>query len=121
MIPAATASIAPELELHMGHGFPPTLALLGRRRAPSISIDVVTTVPMTCFRHARASFGHTRGRQQPGIDRQGHRTTPALMATDVLEFATLRGAIACGLGHKTGSLTVGKEADIVLLNTNSLN
>jgi cytosine/adenosine deaminase-related metal-dependent hydrolase len=43
------------------------------------------------------------------------------MATDVLDFATLRGAEACGLGHKTGSLTVGKEADIVLVNTNSLN
>ena len=39
----------------------------------------------------------------------------------MLEFATLRGAIASGLGHKTGSLTVGKQADIVLINTNSLN
>jgi cytosine/adenosine deaminase-related metal-dependent hydrolase len=40
---------------------------------------------------------------------------------DVLEFATLQGARACGLERVTGSLTVGKQADIVLLDTNALN
>jgi 5-methylthioadenosine/S-adenosylhomocysteine deaminase len=44
-----------------------------------------------------------------------------LTSRDVLEFATLQGAKACGLDHKIGSLTPGKEADIVLLNTNSMN
>jgi 5-methylthioadenosine/S-adenosylhomocysteine deaminase len=44
-----------------------------------------------------------------------------LTSRDVLEFATLQGARACGLDHKTGSLTPGKEADIVLVSTNSMN
>ena len=44
-----------------------------------------------------------------------------LSSRDVLEFATLQGAKACGLAHKTGSLTPGKEADIVLINTGSMN
>ena len=39
----------------------------------------------------------------------------------MLEFATLRGAETCGLGSKTGSLTPGKQADIVLIDTNRLN
>lgn len=117
-----TASIAPELELHMGHGFPPTLALLNVGVRPSISIDVVTTVPDDMFSAMRALLAGTRSvvNGQALID--GVIVDPLpLMATDVLEFATLQGAIACGLGYKTGSLTVGKEADIVLINTNSLN
>jgi cytosine/adenosine deaminase-related metal-dependent hydrolase len=44
-----------------------------------------------------------------------------LTSRDVLEFATLQGAKACGLDHKTGSLTPGKEADIVLISTDSMN
>jgi cytosine/adenosine deaminase-related metal-dependent hydrolase len=37
-----------------------------------------------------------------------------------LEFTTVQGARACGLEAKTGSLTPGKEADIVLIETDSL-
>jgi cytosine/adenosine deaminase-related metal-dependent hydrolase len=44
-----------------------------------------------------------------------------LTSRDVLEFASLQGAKACGLDHKTGSLTPGKEADIVLISTDSMN
>ena len=44
-----------------------------------------------------------------------------LMSRDVLELATIQGARACGLEALTGSLTPGKEADIVLIDTDSLN
>jgi cytosine/adenosine deaminase-related metal-dependent hydrolase len=44
-----------------------------------------------------------------------------IMARDVLEFATVQGARACGLEDRIGSLTPGKQADIVLVDTNSLN
>src|SRR5262249_40504103 len=39
---------------------------------------------------------------------------------DVLEFATLRGAQWCALDHKVGTLAPGKQADIVMINTNDL-
>jgi cytosine/adenosine deaminase-related metal-dependent hydrolase len=43
-----------------------------------------------------------------------------LSSREVLSFATLDGAKAAGLDHKTGSLTPGKEADIVLIDTNAM-
>ena len=39
----------------------------------------------------------------------------------MLEFATIDGARACGLEDRVGSLTPGKQADIVLLKTNAIN
>jgi cytosine/adenosine deaminase-related metal-dependent hydrolase len=36
-------------------------------------------------------------------------------------FATLNGAKTLHLDHKTGSLTPGKEADVILLNAEALN
>ncbi|MFD0395995.1 amidohydrolase family protein [Streptomyces nogalater] len=34
---------------------------------------------------------------------------------DLLEFATIAGAEVLGLGRQTGSLTPGKQADVVVL------
>ena len=36
-------------------------------------------------------------------------------------MATLNGAEALGLGDVTGSLTVGKRADVILIRTNDIN
>src|SRR5262249_39005501 len=47
---------------------------------------------------------------------------PAPLTTrDVLRFATINGAKGLGLGGKTGSLTVGKEADIIILDATRIN
>jgi 5-methylthioadenosine/S-adenosylhomocysteine deaminase len=117
-----TASIAPELEMHMGHGLPPALKLLAAGIMPSISIDVVTTVPGDMFNAMRALIAGTRliVNMKALEERKGVDPLP-LTSRQVLEFATLQGAKACGLDHKTGSLTPGKEADIVLISTDSLN
>jgi cytosine/adenosine deaminase-related metal-dependent hydrolase len=116
------ASISPELELHMGHGFPATLKLMKVGIRPSISIDIVTTVAGDMFSAMRALLAGTRSVVNGKALEENRMVDPLpLMTRDVLEFATLRGAEASGLGHKTGSLTPGKQADIVLINTNSLN
>jgi len=44
-----TTSISPELQMQMGHGLPPALRMLAVNVRPSISTDVVTTVPADMF------------------------------------------------------------------------
>ena len=44
-----------------------------------------------------------------------------LTARDVLRFATINGAKHLRLDRKTGSLTPGKEADIIILDANAIN
>jgi len=46
---------------------------------------------------------------------------PTITHKDVLEFATIDGARSIGLEDKVGSLTPGKQADIVFLNVNAIN
>ena len=46
------------------------------------------------------------------------RLNPRVLPPEqVVEMATINGAIGAGLGHRIGSLEVGKEADIVLFDT----
>jgi 5-methylthioadenosine/S-adenosylhomocysteine deaminase len=44
-----------------------------------------------------------------------------LTARDVLRYATINGAKHLRLDHKTGSLTPGKEADIIILDAEAIN
>ena len=54
--------------------------------------------------------------------RRGEQKLPPLLATrEVLEFATIDGARCIMLDKKVGTLTPGKEADIVMLATDRLN
>jgi cytosine/adenosine deaminase-related metal-dependent hydrolase len=46
---------------------------------------------------------------------------PLLTTRDVLRYATMNGAKALRLDHKVGSLTPGKEADIIVLDATALN
>ncbi|WP_237710974.1 amidohydrolase family protein [Saccharopolyspora spinosa] len=52
-----------------------------------------------------------------------HRSSagPQLSTREVLRWATSHGAAACGVAHRTGSLTPGEEADVVLLSTDGVN
>jgi 5-methylthioadenosine/S-adenosylhomocysteine deaminase len=47
---------------------------------------------------------------------------PTIMsAWDVLRMATIEGALAIGLGDQVGSLELGKQADLILVDLNALN
>jgi len=116
-----TVSLASPVEMLMGHGMPPIQRFLDRGLRPSLSIDVETNVPNDMFTqiHSIISLQHAMI-----FDRKlaGKRNLPPFMTSrDVIECATIEGARANGLAHKTGTLTPGKEADLIMLRTDRPN
>jgi 5-methylthioadenosine/S-adenosylhomocysteine deaminase len=117
-----TVSIAPQIELQMGHGWPPVMKSLEYGLRPSLSIDVVTTAPGDMFTQMRAAFAADRARVNAAIwEAEAEVPENMLKARQMLEMATINGAHVAGLEDRTGSLTPGKQADVVLIDATALN
>jgi cytosine/adenosine deaminase-related metal-dependent hydrolase len=119
-----SASVSADIELQMGHGWPATGRLLDAGVAPSLSIDVCVSNGGHMFGTMRAVVGTQRGLDNAAIEASGAHASSLdrlrLSCRDVLRFATIEGAKACGLDAKIGSLTPGKEADLILIRADSL-
>lgn len=114
-------SIAGPIEMQMNHGVPPVQEALDHGIRPSLSVDVETQQPGDMFTQMRGVFALQRmlalQRQRAGVD-----APPELLSVrDVVEFATLRGAMANRLDSRIGSLTPGKQADIIMLRADAIN
>ena len=109
-----TVSLASPVEMMMGHGMPPIQKFLDRGLSPSLSVDVETNVPNDMFNQMRSVLALQRSTAASG------GRTP-LTPADVLACATIEGAKANGLAAKVGSLTPGKQADVIMLRTDRLN
>jgi len=117
----SSASISPDIELQMGHGWPATGRLLEAGIRPSLSIDVCSSNGGHLFGTMRATIGTERGFDNEQARERGEASVAAMELTcrDVLEFATIEGARACGLEAKVGSLTPGKRADVIVVRADS--
>jgi 5-methylthioadenosine/S-adenosylhomocysteine deaminase len=116
-----TISIAPQVETQMGHGWPPVVKAMEHGLRPSLSIDVVTTVPGDMFTQIRAAFGAERARANAVWWERNEPAEGLLTARQMLELATVNGAHVAGLEDRTGSLTAGKQADVVILDATAIN
>jgi 5-methylthioadenosine/S-adenosylhomocysteine deaminase len=115
-----SASVAADIELSMGHGWPATGRLLAAGIQPSLSIDVCTLNGGDMFGAMKATIAAERAlRNAAAADAGTVVTTLAPSCRDVVEYATIAGARANGLDAITGSLTPGKQADIIVLRTDS--
>lgn len=104
----SSVSISPDVELKMGFGWPMTGRVLAAGLRPTLSVDDVPSVGGDMFSTLRTAFAVQRG-----LD-------GGLRCRDLLEFTTVDAAESCGLGARTGSITPGKDADVILLRTDDL-
>jgi 5-methylthioadenosine/S-adenosylhomocysteine deaminase len=117
-----TISIAPQIELQMGHGWPPVNKAYQFELRPSLSIDVVTTGPGDIFSQMRAAFGAERCRINVRCWESGDPVPDSMLtARQMLEMATINGAHVAGVEDRTGSLTPGKKADVVVIDAQAIN
>ncbi len=112
-------SFATHSEFRLGRAGDPRVALLRMRKAGvlvSLSFDASSIAPPNMFETMR--FTWNMGIPWRGTPSEGQ---PELGFRDVIEMATLNGAKALGIGDVTGSITVGKRADIILIRGNDIN
>jgi cytosine/adenosine deaminase-related metal-dependent hydrolase len=116
-----TVSIASYVETLMGHGNPPIQKAIDTGIRPSLSVDVETSVPNDFFAQMRTIFSLQKN-EVWAKRLAGDKNPPKFLTVrEVLEFATVEGARANGLERKIGTLTPGKDADIILMRTDRLN
>jgi cytosine/adenosine deaminase-related metal-dependent hydrolase len=136
--------------MNMRHGAPPIIKMQQLGMEPSLSVDVECTMTADFFTQMRvamnmqrmvvnqmileqntttkietandAFYTQTTGGTPPGYQWPTPTSQPPLLTTrDVLRYATMNGAKALRLDSKVGSLTPGKEADIIVLDATAIN
>jgi 5-methylthioadenosine/S-adenosylhomocysteine deaminase len=129
----AQVSIAFPIEMNMRHGQPPIIKMQSLGMEPSLSVDVECTMTADFFTQMRVCMNMQRMLVNQMVLEQGNfsppqqwptpapGTPPLLTTRDVLRYATMNGAKALRLDSKVGSLTPGKEADILILDPTKIN
>ncbi|KZT25547.1 Metallo-dependent hydrolase [Neolentinus lepideus HHB14362 ss-1] len=118
------ASIAstPEDELGMGHGNPVTYEAVRRGVKTGLGIDCASVTSTEMFPAMRFALQWERGRIHETLANEDKSARyNALSAASAFRLATLGGAEASGRSTQIGSVEVGKLADIVLYDAESVN
>ena len=118
-------SLAPQIEMQMGHGWAPAATAAKMGIPVGLSSDVATTASSDQFTQMHAVFASERARRHQVAwdeDLDGNTPTPDLIdSRQVLRWATLEGAKVAGIADRTGSITPGKKADLVIIDTKGVN
>lgn len=117
-----TVALAPTSDAQIGleTAIPAVDEALAVGIRPGLSIDVEVALVSDMFTQMRALLAIQRMRAVNaayGTTDEVRRIT----ARDVLDFATLQGARTNGLDAVTGSITPGKQADLILVDAEAVN
>ena len=119
------SSIAVIIEMQMRHGMPPIQMALDHGILPSLSPDVETNMTTDPFSMMRGAFCVQRALANDlvfPISNPNNLPAPQLITCrQVIEMMTIAGAAANRVLDKVGTLTPGKEADIVVLDASNIN
>ncbi|CAM5693845.1 amidohydrolase family protein [Streptomyces canus] len=113
-----TASVTPEDECNMGHGWPPIGRLIANGVWPNIGVDTCIAVGSDQFTAMRFALAIPRAQKNGEALASGRNPWKLDLTTrDVLRMATIEGARALGQEDRIGSIKPGKQADIVAIDT----
>jgi 5-methylthioadenosine/S-adenosylhomocysteine deaminase len=117
----ASISVQTEVEMGMVIGAPSLVRLRAAGLAPTLGIDTVATNSGDMFAQMRLAFNVVcLAESQPLIDQGLNPLRLTVDASDALAWGTINGARALGLDAEIGSISPGKQADLVLLRADGL-
>ena len=93
---------------------------IGHGLMPALGIDLDTAFGSDMFGEMHALFGQQRSAMRYRRFRGEVNAPGPISVDDVLRAATVNGAHVAGLETSTGTLTPGKQADIIMLRTNGV-
>ena len=110
-------SVAPENEMIQGHGYPITGRLLKLGASPALGVDLESGLSGDMFTVARMALNMQRALDNAAsrAERGAIPDTSSVRTREALEWATMSGARMLGMEDRLGSITPGKQADLVIL------
>jgi cytosine/adenosine deaminase-related metal-dependent hydrolase len=117
----AKVSISPETELNMGMGRPVFSACERHGLKPTLSCDVISLNSGDLLSQVRVALGFKRWADAEPLNLAGgDPATVSTTALQALEWVTVNAAEAIGMGDRLGSISVGKQADLVVVGGRSV-
>jgi cytosine/adenosine deaminase-related metal-dependent hydrolase len=114
-------SITPTTELTMALGtYPATGATLARDIRAGLGVDTVASSGTDLFSEMRLMLAAERSRANADAIARGEAVAEVTFGPrDALKLATVGGARVWGLEHESGTIAVGKQADLIAIDMTS--
>ncbi|MFE7441038.1 amidohydrolase family protein [Streptomyces chartreusis] len=115
--------LAPTSDSQLGceDGVAPIQEAIDHGVAPALSVDIECSLASDMFTQMRAVLNSQRMLSQRDRHAGNDEAPPFLTSRQVLEYATMAGAEANGVAKYAGSLTPGKQADLLLVDAMAVN
>ena len=118
-----TFSLTPETEMFQGHGFAITGRLRRLGHQPSLGVDLESCISGDMFTVARMAMATQRAFDNAASKQERGQLpeTSTITAREALGWITMEGARMLRMQDRIGSLTPGKQADVVMIRATDLN
>lgn len=120
-----TATACPSIDMAFGMGTPATGRIRDAGLRPAVGVDSVIAASGDMFEELRIGLLYERMRRAQAVFEAGSDVKSvgelAFTTREALESGTINSAHAIWLGDAVGSLTPGKQADIIMLRGDDLN
>jgi cytosine/adenosine deaminase-related metal-dependent hydrolase len=114
-------AVTSDQQLGCGGGLPPIQKAIDLGVLPGLSVDVECSLTTDMFTQMQVTVNTQRMHAEQRRLHGDHDAPANLPVRAALEYATVGGAHANGVADRCGSLTPGKQADLVLIDAQDVN